>query len=142
MNVDKEFQILPSTGSMIMEMMIVIILFLGYIIYISYLSAYKTGFKPNYIMFLDMLFDKNDNQHFQTYIKNIVDDKNTKIEKETFQIKKTDMDTETDTKTETKTDTKTKTKTFFNYLHFHFFKFISKFYLAGNQIHISKKDLR
>ena len=127
MNVDKEFQILPSTGSMIMEMMIVIILFLGYIIYISYLSAYKTGFKPNYIMFLDMLFDKNDNQHFQTYIKNIVDDKNTKIEEETFEVKKT--------------KTNISTNTFFNDLKFKFFILFSKFYLTGNQIHISKKEV-
>ena len=124
--ISDKFQILPSTGSMIMEMMIVIILFLGYIIYISYLSAYKTGFKPNYIMFLDMLFDKNDDQHFQTYIKNIVDDKNTKIEEETFEVKKT--------------KTNISTNTFFNDLKFQFFKLISKFYLTGNQIHISKKE--
>ena len=126
--VSDKFQIIPSTGSMIMEMMIVIILFLGYIIYVSYLSAYKTGFKPNYVMFLDMLFDRNDDQRFQTYIKSIGDDKNITKE-ENFETKNNK-------------NINSNSNTFFDNVQFHFYKFISTFYVTGNQIRISKKERR
>jgi hypothetical protein len=70
------FTILPQGSSMMMEMTIVLTLFFSYIIYISYLSAYNTGFKPNFVMFINFLFDDySGTTNFQTYIKNIIADK-------------------------------------------------------------------
>ena len=104
---------------MIMEMMIVVTLFFGYILYISYLSAYGSGFKPNFVMFIDMIFDRNNDQRFQTYIQNIVKDTKKK-DTENFEIKKK--------------------HSFFQTIQSHFFQFISKFYLTKNKIYISKKN--
>ena len=115
----EKYNILPSTGSMIMEMMIVVTLFFGYILYISYLSAYGSGFKPNFVMFIDMIFDRNNDQRFQTYIQNIVKDTKKK-DTENFEIKKK--------------------HSFFQTIQSHFFQFISKFYLTKNKIYISKKN--
>lgn len=131
----EKYTLLPSTGSMIIEMMIVITLFFAYIFYISYLSAYGTGFKPNFVLFIDMLFDRNNDQRFQTYIQNVLGDKGGKgVTKsgeksggkvETFQIK-------------TKSSAPS---SFFENIQISFFHFISQFYISGHKIYISKKDV-
>lgn len=72
-----KFIILPSTGSIMMEMSMVIILFLIFCLYISYIAAYNTGYKPNFVMFLNFIFDDySGTQNFQKYISNIVADTN------------------------------------------------------------------
>ena len=114
-----QYNILPSTGFMLMEMMIIITLFFVYILYISYLSAYGSGFKPNFVIFIDMLFDRNNDQRFQTYIQNIVLDKK-RNKTENFEIKKK--------------------RSIFEIVQFHFFQFISNFYLTNHKIYISKKS--
>ena len=73
------FTILPSTGSIIMEMFIVLFLIIIYIICICYVSAYNTGYKPNYVMFINFLFDDySGTKNFQTYINNIIVDNKSK----------------------------------------------------------------
>jgi hypothetical protein len=115
------FTILPSASSMMMEMSIVIILVFFYLIYISYLSAYNTGFKPNFVMFINFLFDDySGTTNFQTYIKNIVEDK--KSNEENFTIQKRP---------------KTINKIFTN-IKYNFNKLISKSYINGNKLTITR----
>ena len=116
-NIEK-YTILPSTTSMISEMIIIITLFFGYIIYISYLSSYDSGFKPNFVMFIDMIFDRNNDQRFQSYVKNIVNDKK-KVE----------------------TFTSKNESTYFEKIQSYFYQFIAKFYITKNKIYISKRGV-
>lgn len=125
---DTQYTILPSTGSMIIEMTIVIFLVFTYILYISYLSAYGTGFKPNFVLFFDMMLDRNNDQRFQTYIKNVLGDKKKEKEKakektnvETFEIEKKPF--------------------LFEKIQLVFLQCLSYFYITGNKIYISKKDV-
>ena len=68
--------ILPTTSSTIGEMSMVILFFISFCIYVCYISAYNTGYKPNFVMFLNFIFDDyTGSKNFQTYIKNIVSDK-------------------------------------------------------------------
>jgi hypothetical protein len=109
--VSDKFIILPSVTSMMMEMSIVIILFFLYLIYISYLSAYNTGFKPNFVMFINFLFDDySGTTNFQTYIKNIIDDKKSNDNK----------------------------KEHFTSIKYYFNKLISKSYVNGNKLIIKR----
>lgn len=69
------FTIVPTTSSMIGEMSMVIIFFISFCIYISYISAYNTGYQPNFVMFLNFIFDNySGSNNFKTYIQNIVQD--------------------------------------------------------------------
>ena len=71
-----EFTILPSTPSMMVEAVIVIVLFILLNTYIVYLSAYDSGYKPNFVMLLNFIFDDSTSlKNFKTYIKNIAVDK-------------------------------------------------------------------
>ena len=71
-----EFTILPSTPSMMVEAVIVLVLFILLNTYIIYLSAYDSGYKPNFVMLLNFIFDDSTSlKNFKTYIKNIAVDK-------------------------------------------------------------------
>ena len=71
-----EFTILPSTPSMMVEAVIVLVLFILLNTYILYLSAYDSGYKPNFVMLLNFIFDDSTSlKNFKTYIKNIAVDK-------------------------------------------------------------------
>jgi hypothetical protein len=71
-----EFTILPSTSSMMGEAIIVLILFILLNIYIVYLSAYDSGYKPNFVMLLNFIFgDSISLKKFKTYIKDVAFDK-------------------------------------------------------------------
>jgi hypothetical protein len=71
-----EFTILPSMPSMMVEAIVVLVLFILLNVYIIYLSAYDSGYKPNFIMLLNFIFDDHTSlKNFKTYIKNIAADK-------------------------------------------------------------------
>ena len=71
-----EFTILPSTPSMMVEAVIVLVLFILLNTYIIYLSAYDSGYKPNFVMLLNFIFDDSTSlKNFKRYIKNIAVDK-------------------------------------------------------------------
>ena len=73
---NNEFTILPSTPSMMVEAVIVLVLFILLNTYIIYLSAYDSGYKPNFVMLLNFIFDDSTSlKNFKTYIKNIAVDK-------------------------------------------------------------------
>lgn len=109
------FTILPQGSSMMMEMTVVITLFFSYIIYISYLSAYNTGFKPNFVMFINFLFDDySGTTNFQTYIRNIIADKKSNEENFTTQNR----------------------PNIFTNIKYHLNKLISKSYINGNKLTI------
>ena len=75
-NRSSEFTILPSTPSMMVEAVIVLVLFIILNTYIIYLSAYDSGYKPNFVMLLNFIFDDSTSlKNFKTYIKNIAIDK-------------------------------------------------------------------
>lgn len=71
-----QFTILPSTPSLIFEMVIVVTLFLILNIYIVYLSAYDSGYRPNFVLLLSFIFDDTTSlRNFKTYIQNVAIDK-------------------------------------------------------------------
>jgi hypothetical protein len=71
-----EFTILPSMPSMMVEAIVVLVLFILLNVYIIYLSAYDSGYKPNFVMLLNFIFDDPTSlKNFKTYIKNIAVDK-------------------------------------------------------------------
>ena len=73
---NNEFTILPSTPSMMVEAVVVLVLFILLNTYIIYLSAYDSGYKPNFVMLLNFIFDDSTSlKNFKTYIKNIAVDK-------------------------------------------------------------------
>ena len=75
-NRSSEFTILPSSPSMMVEAVIVLVLFIILNTYIIYLSAYDSGYKPNFVMLLNFIFDDSTSlKNFKTYIKNIAIDK-------------------------------------------------------------------
>lgn len=70
------FTILPSTPSMMFEMVIVVTLFLILNVYIVYLSAYDSGYRPNFVLLLSFIFDDSTSlKNFKTYIQNVAIDK-------------------------------------------------------------------
>lgn len=74
--ISNEFTILPSTPSMMVEAVVVLVLFILLNTYIIYLSAYDSGYKPNFVMLLNFIFDDSTSlKNFKTYIKNIAVDK-------------------------------------------------------------------
>jgi hypothetical protein len=110
---DDRIVILPSTGSIMGEMLLVVTLFVVFCIYVSYLAAYNTGFRPNYVMFINFLFDDySGTKSFEKHIKNIVAD-----EKESFTNMKTSI---------------TSIKSYFNML-------ISKLFIKGNRFTIMRR---
>jgi len=69
------FVILPSTGSVIGEMIMVVTLFFFFCVFVSYIAAYNTGFKPNFVMFINFLFDDySGSTSFDEHIKDIKKD--------------------------------------------------------------------
>jgi hypothetical protein len=71
-----EFTILPSTSSMMVEAIVVLILFILLNIYIIYLSAYDSGYKPNFVMLLNFIFGESTSlKKFKTFIKDAAFDK-------------------------------------------------------------------
>lgn len=112
-----KFTILPSTGSMVSEMCLVLVLFGIYLIYIVYLASYGTNYKPNFIMFLDFIFDNYSSADFQSYINNIVNDS----KKENFTVNNTSI---------------VENSKLWDNLKFKFNKLISMFFIKGNRISI------
>lgn len=84
-----KYSILPSTQSMVLEVLVVTLLFILLNIYIVYLAAYDSGFKPNFVMLLNFIFDDPMSlSDFKTYVKNIaVDEISTVKSKESFSPK-------------------------------------------------------
>jgi hypothetical protein len=126
------FTIFPTTTSIVGEMALVILLFIVFCIYISYISAYNTGYKPNFVMFLNFLFDdyKGSND-FKTYIKNIISDNDsTKHTTESF----TNFENITLLST-----IKTRISNLLSNLTDEFQKMFAKLFINGNKIKINKR---
>lgn len=70
------FTILPSISSMVLEMVVVLTLFIFLNMYIIYLASYDSGYKPNFVMLFNFIFDDPTSlKSFKTYIKNVALDK-------------------------------------------------------------------
>lgn len=80
------FTILPSVSSMMIEMIVVVALFFVLNIYIIYLSAYDSGYKPNFVLLLNFIFDDSTSlKNFKTYVKNVaIDEVSNAKQRETF----------------------------------------------------------
>lgn len=121
-----DFMILPSTSSVVGEMSIVIIFFVSFCIYVSYIAAYETGYKPNFVMFLNFIFDDyNGSKNFQRYIQNIVSDSAA----ESF----TNLDNKT-----VYSGLKNNVKNVISNFTDGFQKLISKSFIKGNKIKINR----
>jgi hypothetical protein len=83
-----KFVILPSSPSMIFEVVIVISLFFMLNVYIIYLASHDAGFKPNFGMLLNFLFESPTTLNsFKTYVRNISIDEVSKTKaKESFVV--------------------------------------------------------
>lgn len=110
-----EYSILPSTRSVIFEMMFLLILFILFIIYIIYLAAYDTGYKPNFVMFLNFIFNDYDTKGFKGYIQSIIGDF---TKRENF--------------------TSHPTETFISKIQDGFYQQLSSFFVSGNKMKINK----
>jgi hypothetical protein len=111
------YTILPSTGTMVSEISIVLLFFFIYVVYVVYLASYGTGYKPNFVMFINFIFDNYSNANFKTYINNIVND--TKTEKFTL-IKNNENEG----------------NKLWNSIKFTMNKLVSTFFIKGNRISI------
>jgi hypothetical protein len=61
---------------MVLEMTIVLTLFIFLNVYIIYLASYDSGYKPNFVMLFNFVFDDPTSlKNFKTYIKNVALDK-------------------------------------------------------------------
>ena len=118
-----EFTILPSMPSMMVEAITVLVLFILLNVYIIYLSAYDSGYKPNFVMLLNFIFDDSTSlKNFKTYIKNIAVDKvaiKEIIADKTKIISKESFSNNDD---------------FVSRTIFSFKKFITRFFVKGNKI--------
>lgn len=86
------YMICPSVRSVLLEMMIVMTLFFSFITYIVYLSSYNSGYKPNFIMFFNYLFDDTTStKNFRTYVENITKDELAYQKQETFRNQNDDV---------------------------------------------------
>ena len=86
------YMICPSVRSVLLEMMIVMTLFFSFITYIVYLSSYNSGYKPNFIMFYNYLFDDTTStKNFRTYVENITKDELAYQKQETFRNQNDDV---------------------------------------------------
>jgi hypothetical protein len=73
-----KYSILPTTSSLLREMLLVIVIFTFFCVYVCYISAYNTGYRPNFVMFINLIVDDYSAlRNFKTYIQNIVDDHTT-----------------------------------------------------------------
>jgi hypothetical protein len=102
---------------MVSEMSIVLFFFFIYVVYVVYLASYGTGYKPNFVMFINFIFDNYSNANFKTYINNIVND--TKTEKFTL-IKNNENEG----------------NKLWNSIKFTMNKLVSTFFIKGNRISI------
>ena len=57
--VNKSYLIVPSTSSMLINMVFVILFFIAYLVIIAYMSLYDSKNVPNLRMFIDFLVDNN-----------------------------------------------------------------------------------
>ena len=57
--VNKSYLIVPSTSSMLINMVFVILFFIAYLVIIAYMSLYDSKNLPNLRMFIDFLVDNN-----------------------------------------------------------------------------------
>jgi hypothetical protein len=67
------YLIVPSLYSYFWSTFVTIVVFIIYVLIISYMTSYNTKFVPNYYMFIDFMFGMNTqqyNQDFQKYINN------------------------------------------------------------------------
>lgn len=88
-----KFMILPSAPSMIFEVVVVVSIFFMLNVYIIYLASYDAGFKPNFGMLLNFLFENSTSlNNFKTYVRNISIDEVSKNKKETFAVHQNDDD--------------------------------------------------
>lgn len=86
------YMICPSVRSVLLEMMIVMTLFFSFITYIVYLSSYNSGYKPNFVMFFNYLFDDTTStKNFRTYVENITKDELAYQKQETFRNQNDDV---------------------------------------------------
>ena len=61
--------IVPSLASTASTCAYVLVLFTLYIMYVGYLAAYDIGYKPNFVMFVNMIFDVHDDtKNFEKYM--------------------------------------------------------------------------
>lgn len=82
------YTICPSVRSVLLEMLIVMTMFFSLITYIIYLSAYDSGYKPNFVMFFNFLFDDTSStKNFRTYVGNIAKDEFASHNQESFSNK-------------------------------------------------------
>jgi hypothetical protein len=114
-----KFTILPSTSSMVFEMTIVLISFLFLNVYIIYLASYDSGYKPNFVMLLNFIFDDPTSlKNFKTYIKNVAIDEVASLKtKESFENKDENV---------------------FSQISFSLNKFLLKLFVNGNKISTTK----
>lgn len=110
-----EYSIIPSTPTTFVDMMFLFLFFILFIIYIIYLAAYDTGYKPNFVMFFNFLFDDYDTKSFKLYIQNIMGDF---TKKEHF--------------------TSLRAENFVSKMIDGFYQQLSYFFVAGNKIKIKK----
>ena len=120
------YMICPSVRSVLLEMMIVMTLFFSFITYIVYLSSYNSGYKPNFIMFFNYLFDDTTStKNFRTYVENITKDELAYQKQETFRNQNDDV---------INNFSKMLSKILFQFKKF----VLSSFFVRGNVISVSQ----
>jgi hypothetical protein len=104
---------------MVFEMTIVLISFLFLNVYIIYLASYDSGYKPNFVMLLNFIFDDPTSlKNFKTYIKNVAIDEVASLKtKESFENKDENV---------------------FSQITFSLNKFLLKLFVNGNKISTTK----